>query len=280
MQIIGEISPADGRALAGNNDILLIPVAIAGQPLQFLMNTRRFPTDKLAVRQALLYGTNRTVIIDSVFQGFSPIAWGPLAANTLYYSNQVRGQYAHDTGQAQSLLASAGFEDSDRDGLFDDNGLPVEVNIIVPSWGLIPEVARFLKDQWRTIGIRAVLEPVPGISALIEKVMTGNYNLVAYNIFALDPAFLSEFFSTGGNSNWTGYSSGELDNLLREAARQIDPVVRANLYAQVQRIIMDEALTLPIRDYVNLNGTRITISGLSFDPFGWYPLLSNVSILD
>jgi len=39
---------------------------------------------------------------------------------------------------------------------------------------------------------------------------------------------------------------------------------------------MDQALTLPIRDYVNLNGATANVDHLSFDAYGWNPLLPNL----
>ena len=55
----------------------------------------------------------------------------------------------------------------------------------------------------------------------------------------------------------------DLDNLLNEAVHQTDPNARRSLYNQVQRTIMEQALILPIRDYVNLNGSRASLEGLS-----------------
>ncbi|MBI5669919.1 MAG: hypothetical protein HZC41_18145 [Chloroflexi bacterium] len=277
-QIMGELLPTDARALTANSAVQLLPVAIPGQPLQFLFNTRRFPTDNRQVRQAILYGTNRNLIIDAVFQRFSPVAWGPLSANTEFYSRDVIGLYAQDTGQAQSLLAAAGFQDSDNNGYLDINGVELEVTVIVPPWGLIPEVAQLLQDQWRAIGIRARLEPVPTRNALFEAVKTGEYNLVAFYTFGLDPSFLNQFFLSDSPDNWTGYANPELDKTLLEAARQTDPGIRQNLYGLAQRLIMDEALILPIRDYVNLNAASALVKGLMFDPYGWFPLLNNVSV--
>lgn len=279
-QIMGELLPTDARALTANSAVQLLPVTIPGQPLQFLMNTRRFPTDNRLVRQALLFGANRNTIIDTVFQRFSPVAWGPISANTLFYSREMIGLYAQDTGQAQALLASAGFQDSNNNGYLDVGGIELEVTVIVPPWGLIPEVAQLLQDQWRAIGVRAVLEPVPTRSALLERVKEGQYNLVAFYSFGLDPVFLNQYFLGDSPDNWTGYSNPDLDNILREAARAGDPNTRRSLYAQAQRIIMDEALILPIRDYVNLNAASAALKGLTFDSFGWFPLLNAVTVAD
>ena len=275
--IMGELSPTDARLLTASSEIQITPREIPGQPLQFLMNTRRFPTDTRAVRQALIFSANRNAIIDAVFQQFSPVAWGPLSSETLYYDPTVRGMYGQDISQAQALLNEVGFEDSDNDGYRDIAGVTVQIDVIVPPWGLGPEAAELLQDQWRTIGIRAELNPVPTFGAMLEAVETGEYNLVAYNAFGVDPYFLSDFFSSSGTNNWTHYSSEELDDTLAEAVRQTDPNARRALYARTQQIIMNEALVVPIREYVNLNASSVRLSGLEFDAYGWFPILHNLT---
>jgi peptide/nickel transport system substrate-binding protein len=277
-QIMGELQPTDASALSGNSAMQLLPVTVPGQPLQFLMNTQRFPTDDLRVRQALLYATNREEIIDAVFQRFSEIAWGPLSASTAFYSPEVAGAYAFDPNQAAALLASAGLEDTDNSGYVDFGGADVQVDMIIPPWGLIPQVAQLIQDQWRTVGIRVNLNQVASRGMINEQIQRGQYNLVAWYDFGLDPSLLRRFFSTGGANNWTGFSDATLDGLFLQAEQQADPNARASLYAQVQRGVMEQALILPIRDYVNLNGASAQIQGLTYDAYGWFPLLNNVTV--
>lgn len=276
--VMGELLPLDARALTANTGVEIAPVPIPGQPLQFLMNTTLFPTNDVRVRQALLFGANREAIVDAVFQRYSPIAWGPLSAVTDYFSRDLVGSYAYDPTRAQTLLANAGMTDTDGSGYVDFGSVDVTVRVIVPPWGLIPEVAQLLQDQWRLIGIRAELVPVPSRSTLIEEVNGGQYNLVAFYEFGRDPSFLRRYFSTDGVNNWTGYSNPDLDLLLQQAETQSDTEARQSLYGQAQRIIMEQALLLPVRDYVNLNGQRTGLEGLSYDAFGWFPLLNNLTI--
>ena len=40
--------------------------------------------------------------------------------------------------------------------------------------------------------------------------------------------------------------------------------------------IMNLALVLPIRDYVNLNASNARVQGLEFDRRGWFPWLYDV----
>lgn len=275
--MMGELLPTDARVLTGNTNVRIVPVEVPGQPLQFLMNTARFPTDDLRVRQAILFGTNREAIADAVFQRFSPVAWGPLSANSPFYDGGLRGAYGYDPLQARTLLEQVGFTDSDNNGYYDIGGVELTLNVITPPWGLIPDVAQLLQDQWRTIGVRAALIPVPSRNVLVETVNQGEYNLVAFYSFGIDPVLLNDYFLSSGSLNWSRYASAELDGLLIEAARQHDEVLRQQLYSQVQRLIMTEALILPIRDYVNLNGVSAALSSAAFDAYGWFPILNNVT---
>lgn len=275
-QVMGELLPLDARTLTNDVDFTIAPVAIPGQPLQFYMNTRKAPLDQLAVRQALLFATNRSSIVDVVYQGFSPVAWGPLAAVTDYYNPQVVGLYNYDPAQASTLLESAGYADTDNDGILDLNGEPLSITVIQPAWGLVPEVTQLLLSQWQALGIKVDVVPVPGFTALIERVESGEYHLVAFDTPGLDPSLLNARFQSNGPANWTGYGSSELDATLLDAVRQADPQIRRQLYGQAQIIIMREALILPIRDYVNLNGYASNLQNLIFDPYGWFPLMYGV----
>jgi peptide/nickel transport system substrate-binding protein len=273
--VMGELLPADARVLTNNSAIRLYPVPVAGQPLQFLINTTRYPTDDVRVRQAILFGTNREAIIDAVFQRYSPVAWGPLSANSPYYDRGLRGAYAYDPTQARALLEQAGLTDTDGNGYVEASGTEISINLIVPPWGLIPEVAQLIQDQWRTIGLRAELTPVPSRNMLVETVNQAEYNLVAFYSFGIDGAILNDYFLSSGSLNWARYANVDLDTWLLEATRQSDLTARQTLYSQIQRLIMTEALILPIRDYVNLNGARATLDGVGFDAYGWFPLIPN-----
>ena len=244
-QIMGEILPVMARALTGNSSVRVVPTEVPGQPLQFLINTQQYPTDNILVRQALIFGTNRNTIVDTVFQGFSPMAWGPVSANTLYYNRHLVGMYDYNTQQANALLSSIGYEDADNNGYLDSGDGDLEVKILYAPWGLNPQVAQLIQDQWREIGVKAELKPVPGFTALMGEVAEGEYNLIAFSTFGHDPAFLNQYFLSNGVNNFTNYENAELDDALLQAVRELDPNTRYGLYLQIQQFIMDQAPEFP-----------------------------------
>ncbi len=278
-QIMGELLPSDAERLRGNSAIQLYPVSIPGQPLQFFLNTRRPPTDDIAIREALLYATNRNAIVNAVFQSFSPVAYGPLAAVTRFYDPEMPILYPfNDQGQAASLLASRGYEDADGDGILERDGEPLRIDVVVPPWGMSPEVGQLLESQWELLGIDVNLIQVPSFPALRDAAEEGEYNAIAINFTGTDPSLLNQFYLSDGALNWSKVDDPDLDALLYEATSTLDEARRAELYRQIQRRIMDLALVIPIRDYVNLNVASANITGLRFDAQGFFPILAEVQL--
>jgi peptide/nickel transport system substrate-binding protein len=280
VQMIGELLPSDAELFAGNTALRVFRTAIPGTPQQFFLNTKRAPLDDLAVRQALLYATNRIAINETVFQGQSPVAYGPLAAITPYYFPQVSTldqlSYPYSPDYARELLTNAGYVDTDNDGFLDKDGQPLKLTMVFAPWNQMSDVAQLIQDQWRDLGIQVDLNIVPNYPALLEAAKGGEYDLIALYDFGTDASILNQFYLTDGPRNWSGYSDPDLDNWLHEAERQNAAEARAPLYASAQQRIMEQAIVLPIRDYVNLNGTSAKLDGVIYSAQGWWPLLRNL----
>ncbi len=279
VDLVGELPPTDAELLLRNQDYRLHLQPIPGMPLQFFMNTQRFPTSELGVRQGLLYATHRETIVSTIFfDQFNPTAYGPLSASTLYYDPTVQDLYQHSLEQAETYFATAGVTDSDGDSILDIEGRPLELKIVFMGFGFLPEVAQLIESQWREVGLEVELVQVGSFATLMEYARNGDFNLIAFNDFGFDPSLLNRYYLSSGDSNWTGYADPELDAWLVEAAQSIDPAVRQPLYTNIQKRIMDQALVLPIRDYVNIVGVRSDIDGLVYAAQGWWPLLTNLVV--
>ncbi len=277
VQLMSGLQPRELRALENANGLQPNLTEVPGQPLQFLMNTRRFPTNVRGLRQALIFSTNRNAIASETGQRIAPVAWGPLAESTLFAYSALRRLYAQDRAQAEMLLADAGYQDEDGDGWLELGDVPLRLDLLVPPRDSLPQVAELLSEQWRTLGIRSKLIPVPTEAALQEAVREGEYNLVAVGTQGLDPAWLVDYFSTGGPLNWSGFSDAELDGVLNDALITIEEQIRFSLYARAQQIIMDHALILPLREQVNIVAVADGLEGLAWDASGQIPLLHNLA---
>jgi peptide/nickel transport system substrate-binding protein len=271
--IVGEIPPQDAARLTSEGGFALHPVPIPGQPLQFLFNTARPPTDDLAVRQALLLGTDRSAIVQTIFGATSPVARGPLSAANLGLPSGA-GLPAYDPARAANLLEAAGWTIDAATKLRARDGQTMELVVIVPPWGNNPEVAQLLQADWSRLGIRVRLQAVASFGQLKEAQVAGEYNAIGVNLFGTDPDLLRPFFTTGGSYNWANVQSADLDRLLLAGSQMtLDPEKRASLYAEAGQLILDQALLLPIRDYVNLVVANPRVLDLRFSAQGWFPHL-------
>ncbi len=277
-QVVGEIPPQDAQRLADDPAFRLIPVAVPGMSLQLFMNTERPPTDDLRVRQALLYATDRAAIVQAIFKEYSPVAYGPLSAVTLGYDEQLKTRYPHDPDKAASLLDEAGWSDSDGDGVRDKDGQPLTLETYLMGWGFMPEVGQLLQAQLKEVGVE-LKSQVVAYPAALQAAREGKHNLIPFTLSSSDPGILRTFFhskNADGGFNWAKVRDPELDTLLEQGSRTLDEQQRVALYAQAQQRIMDQALIIPIRDYVNLNAASAQVEGLRFDRRGWFPWLYDV----
>jgi len=278
VEVGGELLPTDAELLAGNVEVDVHQVPVPGTPQQFFFNTRHAPLDSMTVRQALLYGTNRTEIVDAVYQGRSPIAHGPLTSTVMYYDPAVEQMYPFDLDQARALLASQGLADTDNDGILEWEGEPLELTVVFGPWNQMPDVAQLIQSQWRELGIDVELIQVPDFPSLRQRVRDDDYDVISFYDFGVDPSILNRFYLSGAVNNWSGFSDPQLDQTLYEAMRQTNSDARRTLYSAAQIRIMEQALVLPIREYVNLVGVSSDLDGVVFSAQGWWPLLRNFQL--
>ncbi|MCP4539704.1 MAG: ABC transporter substrate-binding protein [Chloroflexi bacterium] len=275
--IMGEIPPQDVARLTESDDFHVERVPIPGASLMVFMNTTRPPLDDVRVRQALLYGTDRQAIISAVFHDTSPVAYGPLAANTFGYESAVQEFYPHDPTQAATLLDEAGWTDTDGDGVRDRDGEPLILDFYLMGWGHMPEVGQWMAAQWAELGV-GVNSQIASYPEALQVAGEGQHHLIPFNLSSSDPDILRQFFHSQAGFNWAKVGDAELDAWLGTASRTSDRAERAALYSQVQLQVIDHALVIPVRDYVNLNGVSNQVQELGFDSQGWFPWLVDVTL--
>jgi len=273
--VMGELPPLDAIRLRQDERFQILPVAVPGQSLGFVLNTRRPPLDDVRVRQALLFATDRPSIVQAVFGGESPVAYGPLTAATFGYTPTLREYYDYRPDHAAALLDEAGWRDSDGDGERERDGQALTLEAISQSWGSVPEVLQLLQSQWAGLGITLRVQPLTYPAAL-EAARQGNYHLIPQSFSGSDPDILYTYYHSGMPFNWSQFGDTELDEWLEQARSLSEPAARAQLYAWAQLRIMDLALVIPVRDPVNLNAASASVHNLRFDAHGWFPLLHDV----
>jgi peptide/nickel transport system substrate-binding protein len=280
VQIAIGLAPEDARTnMLENRAVQLNTLALPGQPVELLLNAGRAPTSSLAVRQALFLALDRQAIAQAVYQGFATVAHGPIGPATAYYDPSVAGRFTYDPVQATALLNTSGWIDSDGDGWRDENGVPVEIVLAVESLSPEAQIAQLAKEQWESaLQVPVTIETVPTHNELVVLGTGGAYHAIAYSESFLDPAMLTDLYFSTAALNLAHHTDPDLDGLLLVGQIESNPDSRAMIYSQIQGLIMDQVLVIPLAEQIQIMGSQPGVTGLHFDPHGAYPYFTDLGL--
>jgi peptide/nickel transport system substrate-binding protein len=254
---------------------------LTGQSAFWFMNTQLAPTDDVRVRKAILHGTDIAAGVKAIMRGQNPVAYGPLSAATPEYAADLAGLYPYDPPRAKALLDQAGWIDSDGDGIRERGGRPLTLRVSMQSWGQSQPFSVLLQAQLRAIGVAVKLEMMD-YATQVAAGRDGQKNLLFMGSSgfsaadALRPYFHSENAERG--FAWAKYRDTQLDGWLEAAPTALDPAARVELYRRAQRRIMEQALIVPIYDFVVLIGIDTKVRGLAWRSVGLVPTFYDMYI--
>jgi peptide/nickel transport system substrate-binding protein len=108
-QLVSRANAEDVARLGSDPDYVLEVGYGGGLPHGYFPNASKYPTNDIRVRQALLYGTNRELLCQTLWNNFNPPAYGPLSPATWGYDSAVEQMYPYDPEKAKELLEEAGW---------------------------------------------------------------------------------------------------------------------------------------------------------------------------
>jgi peptide/nickel transport system substrate-binding protein len=222
---------------------------LAGYGLVFL-NLERPIFQEVEVRQALLWGLDRQKIIDQLLDSQAVVASGPVLPFSWAYEADVQ-HYSYDPARAVALLEEAGWTDGDGDGVREKGDLRLQFGLLSNDDATRIQIINELTRQWAAIGVRAVPQTA-GVSGVVRDfLMPRNFDAVLYEWQRLpaDPDPYAQWHSTQTQSpgqNFGVYRNDEADLIMEQARRTTDPLRRATLYRDLQRILAEEVPALPL----------------------------------
>lgn len=199
------------------------------------------------VRQAIQYATDVDEIIEFLFDGNAIKIAVPLATGT-FGVNQAIDPYPYDPERARELLAEAGYPD----------GIRFELDAPVGRYAQDKEVAEALVGQWSRVGIEVDLN-INEWSVQLTKYRAGDQLADAHymgwgtSTFDADDVLWGGFARLPTKNN---YENARVTELANEARTTLDTARRAELYAEVQEIIVEELPWLILFQQVDLYGVR------------------------
>jgi peptide/nickel transport system substrate-binding protein len=197
------------------------------------------------VRQALFYGLDRESIVNDILLGYSVVAEGTQPVISFAYApEEIMTKYTFDPEKAKSLLAEAGWTDSDGDGIVEKDATPLSFEFIYPSGvATTDQVVAYMQDAWRAIGVgmtpRALEFP-----ALVKAITEDHDFEVSMLSFGWDPSFIQDAMfgcdQYEGGFNMVKYCNMRVDELNAQAKRTFDEAERRKLIIEATNIVNDE----------------------------------------
>ena len=197
------------------------------------------------VRQALHYALDRESIVNDILLGYAEVAQGTQPVISYAYApEEITTTYAYDPELASSLLAEAGWTDSDGDGILDQDGEALSFELLYNAGSPTTEqIVAYMQDAWRAVGVDAQPRAMD-FPALIEVLTVDHTWEMALLGFAWDATFLQEAvfgcdqYEVGFND--MKYCNEELDAIFDEAERTFDLDARRDLLIQASNILNEE----------------------------------------
>ncbi len=213
-------------------------------PLNWLaFNTARKPFDDKRVRQAISFAIDREFITKRLHRGRSQISTGPIAPGSPYYTGDVE-RYKVDLARAEKLLDEAGHKKG-------ADGIRFKTTIDFPSGGRENStmIAEYMKPQLKKVGIELELRPSPDFPTWAKRVGGHDFDMTLDAVFNWgDPVVGVHRTYQSTNirkgvvwSNTQSYKNARVDELMAKGAVEPDEAKRKALYAEFQKIVVDEA---------------------------------------
>lgn len=230
------------------------------------------PFDDKALRQALSYAIDKRSIVRYIRNDRVQVARGPLPPGIPGYSAGLQG-YEFDLDRAEQLLDEAGYAKNSETGIRETLA-PIEVHVDAGTSHM--RVLRAIQANLADIGVRTI----PRIRdwnehlAMSEEGKLGFYRMgwVADYLDADNFLFINFHSSNQGKGNGCAYANPEVDRLLLEARRTIDPDARNRLYNQAETLVVDDAVWICIFYYRTCLVSQKFVQGLNLTPLGEHML--------
>ena len=206
------------------------------------LNTQAPPLDDIRVRRALALALDREKIVNYVLKAGQPAAYHLTPPDTGGYTSRARIEY--NVEEARRLLAEAGYPDG--------KDFP-KVELLYNTHKGHMRIAEVVQQIWKeNLNIEVALLNMEWKTYLAQK-KAHKYQLAraAWIGDYEDPSTFLEMFITGGGNNDAAWSNPEYDQLLREAATEMDQEKRFELYQQAEDILMKEVPVIPVYFYKN-----------------------------
>jgi peptide/nickel transport system substrate-binding protein len=249
-----------------------------GVPRIWLLTTTKPPMDDVRVRRAINHAVDKDAFLATVYKGLALKAFAPLTA-VMLDDPALRQAYPFDPAKAKALLGEAGWQPG-ADGIRAKGGQRLEIvlNAIEYGGGADP-TAQIIQASLHEVGIDVKIKAQARPPWYEDNYRCGTHGPVMF-LRATDPDGLYSLLHSslvGGNFNWSCVKNPKLDQMLEQGRREFDPAKRRAIYLAIEKLALEDALTVPLVDELAVWAFRAGVQRVKYN-FNTYPVLSDVVI--
>lgn len=184
-------------------------------------------------------------MVNDIMLTYAEVAEGTQPVISYAYApEEVTTHYTFDVEKAKSLLAEAGWTDSDGDGVLDKDGESLSFELLYGGGSPVSDqIVAYMQDAWKAVGIAATPRALE-FPALIEATTTNlDWDVALYG-FSWDATFIQDAmfgcaqYQVGFND--MKYCNPDLDAINAEAKRTFDEAARRDLLIKATNIVNED----------------------------------------
>ncbi len=194
------------------------------------------------IRKAISKAINTKRILDDIYLGMGSISLGPLPPSSWGYNESIE-EIKFNLPEARRMLESKGFEDRNRNNIFDRERIDFTLNIITNVEN--PDRVRILDyvvEDLKALGIRVnarKLDTRSFIEALVKRDFDGF--IMGWSVMdKIDPTMYWNSDPVKGKFNFTSYTNTFVDSLIDNGVAMLNRKGAKELWNQFQSIIYND----------------------------------------
>ena len=224
---------------------------------------------QLKVREAIAFAINRRAIIDYMFSGRARLADALLTPDHWAGHPQLTG-YAYDPEKSRQRLSQLGYSEQN----------PLTLTYKTSNNPFRIRLATIIQSQLADVGVNVVLRTYDW-GTFYGDIKSGNFQMysLAWVGINLPDIFRYVFHSESvppEGANRGRYANAEVDLLLSQAQNEQDSQQQANIYRQIQEILLKTLPYVPLWYEDHVFVARNSIKGYDIHVDGNYDGLMNV----
>ncbi|HWR43545.1 ABC transporter substrate-binding protein [Sporomusa sp.] len=235
--------------------------------------TYKKPFDNLDLRKAISMAINRQQLVEFLYQGQAKLPNSPLPDFIPGYSKDVK-PYEYNVEEAKKMLAKAGYPNGfEFTCITYSNPRPYN-----PVNG--EKLAAAVQADLAKIGVKMNIKSYPW-KEYKQFLFNGEgdayfYGWIGDNGDADNFLMLLETAQIKGSLNASKYSNPKMDALLEQGRTTLDPAKRAAIYAEAQKLAVEDAPWVLISHSLDMAAHRPNIKGFALHPVGihWLDIVS------